>query len=609
MASGAAYIAECQAAGVPIPTTVLDASWTNHGIVTAPFISTGLNAELWSWTSTSPRGMCVALPRWSAPTGGTASLYGIICMSVVTSKTCYFDNNQSLPAYPRGALPMSQFLGGESLRTNGGGTCSDCHSGENPWIIHPQKTAFINFTTARAGFLSPDTWFDPLVTPLWPMNPGPIESLGVAPAGQSECTSCHEQGYAGRFPSPSLNLLSGWCGTVRAIALSQPTMPPSDAPGNYTAHRTELTRLCQSPSNGTIIQGSGPGDTTSLLGPPRIVEPLYTCGGKIGVVGMRFGAEVVLRRGGADIITKVARGELIEFALSELGALGMTGSWTAVQRVGAVTSPPSRAVTARAITTEFPTGLPVPRIFPALTHACAQSVAVSHIPGAKLEVRRIRTGMTNVRASDGSSLFRTAAPIDAPLTSQDSISARQQCGGAWTGWSTAVIPRAQPVPLPQPGVDNSEAFAGQQLVVVVGRTEGARTELGPLVSFSWPIDPEWVDIGAALGRPMATTDALPLRQRLCSASTPDFIVRPRACAELPAPEIETPLSGNNFVVMREYVPSSVIRVFAGPSATEIGDGSGGEIILTRSLVLGETLRVTQTLPGCVATQHFQVGVQ
>ena len=54
--AGQLYMEECAAAGVPVPSTVLDSSWVNHGEIVDPFIIANLTGELWSWTSDNPLG-------------------------------------------------------------------------------------------------------------------------------------------------------------------------------------------------------------------------------------------------------------------------------------------------------------------------------------------------------------------------------------------------------------------------------------------------------------------------------------------------------------------------------------------------------------------------
>jgi hypothetical protein len=615
--SGTDYIAECQAAGVPVPTMVNDGTWENHGILSNEFIETSLFAEVWSWVSSSPRGICLSLPRHTAEVGGLTKITGVICMGIESSKVCYFDSPGDVyfeGGWTRGPHPMSDFVAGAALATNGGGECTDCHAGENPFIVHPDEPAFRDFAADRSIDLRfPDEWPEPIVVADWPMNPGPIESLGAVPGGERGCTTagCHVRGPgSGRLPMGSMDELTSWCYTILPTALSRPTMPPAGAPGNYTAHRTVLNRLCQTPRSGVIRFGTGPTDNVMVLSPPRILTPLYLCGEAIGVIGMRHGAEVILERDGATVATKTAQGERVEFLRSELGAMGMAGTWTARQRVGGVTSGPSAAVTARDILADYPGGLPAPRIDPTLIHACAQSIAVMHVAGTTLEVRRVRLGTTTTWTVGGNSSGYSAVGTDAPLAVQDTLSVRQRCGsGAFSAWSTpGASVRAEPAPVPRPFIDDEEAFAGQRVVTVTGLSEGARVELGPLMSGSWPVGYLDVGIGAALGRTLLTTDALPLRQRLCTVSAPDVIVRPRPCSELPAPEIATPLSGTRFVTFSEYVPSSVLRVSSG--GIEIGDGSGYELTLSRDLVIGETLVVTQEFPGtCAAQSHFEAVVR
>jgi hypothetical protein len=73
---------------------------------------------------------------------------------------------------------------------------------------------------------------------------------------------------------------------------------------------------------------------------------------------------------------------------------------------------------------------------------------------------------------------------------------------------------------------------------------------------------------------------------------------------MPAPRIEQPLGGDDFIVVRSSIPGATIRVRVG--TTEIGDGAGNPIALTRPLVAGEVLIVTQQLGTCNASQAFSI---
>ena len=598
-------MAECRASGVPVPDTILGVDWVNHGTFEGEFVSSEYFPELWSWESTSPRGLCLALPRYTAASGGRARFFGLICLGVETSRACFFDNPRDT-MFARGPVALDRLVGGADLVPNRQGICTDCHTGENPFVVHPEIPAFASLLGMRSAAVRfSNAWYDPLVDASWPMNPGPIESLGSPGAGERQCTDCHSRGASGgRLPLPSADLTPSYC-VVLGVALAR-TMPPSFSRGNYASHSARLLQYCQTRSTGVVVPSSGPEDDSSVLSPPQILEPLYLCGGVIGVTGARVGAEVVLRRDGVPVAMKVARAETVEFSLSEVVPGGMAGRWTAVQRVGSVTSAASREVRARDVMVDYPSGLPLPSIDPLLTHACAQSVAVTHVPGLTIEVERSRAGVTRVRASTGGSRGRTAVAADAPFATQDRVRVRQWCGGRSSAWSVATTPRVEPTPLPQPQIDENEVFVGQSIVTVSGSTEGARIELGPFTGGSWPITSQTVGIGDALRRPLISTDALPLRQRLCGASS-EVVVRPRECTELPAPEAATPLGGTDVIRLTDYVPGSTVRVWSGTA--EIGDGSGGEIRLVRSLISGETLRVMQELPGCRASEHFQVVVR
>jgi hypothetical protein len=616
--SGAAYVSQCRAEGVPVPDQVTNSTgWINHGVLATEFLEQSLTAEVWSWRpSSGPDGLCLALPRWNG--SNTAQLFGLICMGVVTSRTCFFDNPNGT-FFPRNvATPITSFVGGAALVPNLQGVCTDCHAGENPWIIHPEAAPFANLLTTRAEVLRPDRWPDPIVEGSWPMNDGPLLELGPVGAGQQRCDGCHTQANAGRFPLPSTNRTFGFCNTVLFGALngtggSGATMPPTfGAPGSYAAHAAALQSFCNATLvTGVIQQGMAPPDMPSVLSPPMIVEPFYTCGGVIGVQGARAGALVTLHRNGdpMPVASATSTGTLVEFPLSALGAMGMAGTWTARQHVGVNSSPPSLAATARAITADYPSGLPAPQIDPVVLYASAQAVGVLHVPGATLEIQRTRapSGPVSVTRATGSYPF-TVALADATFLSQDVIRVRQRCGsGTYGPLSTAMTVRPAPASLnPGPVVDQNRIFAGQSLIPVVGLTEGARLELGPYTSGSWAIHALTANVAVPLGRPVATTDTLAMRQRLGAATSTTVNVIPRPCSQLPPARASAPAAGTDLLRMLDIVPGSIIRVRAG--ATEIGDGSGPVIRLTRNVVSGETLVITQELPTCSAGQFFQIQV-
>jgi len=246
--SGQAYINECAANSVPIPPSigVLDpsgvAGWKSQGFIptTEQFI-VGTPAEVRTFTSAN--GTCFALPRYSDATLSTVALDGVICLSAITSKVCFWDNQMSGTtfSFPSGTQipigvanlvvnPAGQYqAGGFELEGGQGGVCTNCHAGENPYIIHP-------FSDLGSGNLmgsldgSPTTFgpnrYDPIVAASWPQNAA-SQAASAVPAA---CNSCHVKGDAGRFPHLSLDLKFGYCQNVLYQAINR-TMPPW-APGS-----------------------------------------------------------------------------------------------------------------------------------------------------------------------------------------------------------------------------------------------------------------------------------------------------------------------------------------------------------------------------------------
>jgi uncharacterized repeat protein (TIGR01451 family) len=256
---GAAYINQCSAAGVPIPPDWGTNQWVSRGTLTdaQEFISTSLEAEVFTYKSEAPEGACIALPRAA---GNSIRLLGIICLGKTSSNACFWDNQQDANGdgifesqfFPQKGevVPLSRFAGGADLATaNAGGVCTDCHAGENPFVRHP-GTALgppaLNDLTLFA-----DNWYKPLVASSWPQNPGPTTILDSI-ASEGKCTSCHTLGTGsgttrgGRFPEVSTALPS-YCSTILANAI-QRTMPPG-SPNNpsYKPHADALLAACGQP--------------------------------------------------------------------------------------------------------------------------------------------------------------------------------------------------------------------------------------------------------------------------------------------------------------------------------------------------------------------------
>jgi hypothetical protein len=241
MNSGAAYLAECANAGVPTPPDWGGALWVNNGTLSPNFL--GGNARVFYYNSGSPEGVCYALPR---DNGTDITLLGIICQGKATGNVCFWDNQQDDQAFPiplGDSVPISEFAGGAELFQGSGGICTACHAGENPYVIHPGSALDLGVLGINT---MPDQWYTPLVHPEWPQNAGPLTLFdGDVPApGQEQCSGCHVQGNAGRFPkiSSAINVgVSSYCNAVLTPALVQ-TMP-TVSPGDWSAYSDQVNAL------------------------------------------------------------------------------------------------------------------------------------------------------------------------------------------------------------------------------------------------------------------------------------------------------------------------------------------------------------------------------
>jgi hypothetical protein len=249
--AGKAYNEECAAAGVPTPPTIgkLDPQglngWKTQGFIppSALFI-VNTPTEVRTYHSSSPEGLCIALPRYTDDTKTTVGIDGVICLGQKSSKVCFWDNQMmgaqfEFPAgtqIPIGAADTSinaegkYQAGGLELKGGSGGTCTDCHAGENPFIVHPQvdlggglKMGQLNKPPLNLPTFSVDR-YNPIVAAEWPQNASSQDPSTVPPI----CQGCHMVGgMGGRLPQLS-SQLPAYCKTILPQAIMK-TMPPGAA--------------------------------------------------------------------------------------------------------------------------------------------------------------------------------------------------------------------------------------------------------------------------------------------------------------------------------------------------------------------------------------------
>lgn len=610
-AGGAAYIKECRDAGVPVPAAMFSSEWQLKGIFDNEFISESSDAELWFYASSSPPGLCLALPRYpgNAACGSSdeACLLGIICLGTESNTACFFDNPRG-KAFRRGVeVGIDQFVGGADLVANGQGICSDCHAGENPYVVHREKAPF-----ATLPSLQPRGWPKPLVVAVWPQNPGPTNLLDAVPS-TGRCDSCHRVGSAGRFPDVS-TALPGYCGVILPTATGGPpkgTMPPSGFDATqFAAHRKALLDACLDPptGGGVVVQTDLP-DEPGFVSPPIVIDPLYQCAKQVAVRGAILDAKVEL------FINGRAVGSLIGSNPSQeefkVPALVAGDSVTARQGLGGALSSFSAPVVVRDHTVDFPAGLPAPVIDPTLIHECADTIAVRHVPGAELTV------FTNGGAPSSrptSTDWSVGYPGKVPFAVGDSFTAEIELCGDLSPRAAPVTAVAAPPTIPGPALRPPRVYAGQRLVTIENIVHGARVRLekvglGALGDFGWPV-PWYADFDVAVPPrgPLVAGDQLVVSQQLCLKGPPTTIPPAEECPQLPAPRIRHPQVGNTFVVVSESVPGARLHVYDS-GGVELGDGSGTVITLRRALTGADILTVTQQLGNCMSRTGYRVSAR
>jgi hypothetical protein len=604
---GPEYVRACAAAGVPIPPPVFSAGWTNRGALVNPFLSPGNTAEVMHFQSTNPEGACIALPRYP-PGSDRAELFGLICVGKQSRNACFFDNPNGTHFQKNVPVAIDEFVGGVDLVANGQGECSDCHAGEDPYVIHPDNPPFVGITSQ----IMPSGWYRPLVDPSWAQNPGPTSVLD-AESSTRRCDSCHRAGSAGRFPDASSNVLGGWCGTVFGGAVgSGATMPPAGAgpKGDYTNHIKAISNLCKrTVTDPKIVPSSGLSDNGGFVSPPLVFDPIYACGTRVAVRSGIYGAKITVSVNGAPGPSRVATNpNHEEFTVA---ALNVGDTVTAIQEFAGAISAPSATVTARDHKVDYPGGLPEPAIDPELIYECANIVAIRNVPSATIKLfTNGASPSSGIGSTDWTALFGGKTPF----VVNDAFTAEQSLCADTSPRSTKVVKAiAQPATIPAPTFNPPMVYQGQQLTTLETLVNGAVVQVreatkGPLGSVQTPV---WwfpnFDVATPLGRRLNTSDQLSASQKLCTKGPDSPVPQGVRCEALPPPRIAQPAVGATYVVVLESVPGARVRIYDAAS-TEIGDGSGTFIVLSRAVVGGDQLTAVQQIGECTSRNGFQVSV-
>ncbi len=275
--SGGEYATQCEEAGVPTPKVAFNraaalasndpAQWTPRrdpaglvdNILTNEFTGAGFTTEVYYWTEDND-GVCMILPRID---GSIINLLGVVCQSKSTGKSCFWDAatnvaiddtvcfpgnkdvpGSSLPGHPNQPChdPVPNiFVGGTELPNDD--RCSDCHRGENAFVVHPNTAVDIG------ALVTSNIWSDPIVPDTWDMNEGPANYY-LPKGGPLACATCHTSPViGGRFPE--LSTANGkYCNRVLANALLNPitrTMPQG-GPSSLQLESEALFDACLQPT-------------------------------------------------------------------------------------------------------------------------------------------------------------------------------------------------------------------------------------------------------------------------------------------------------------------------------------------------------------------------
>lgn len=111
--------------------------------------------------------------------------------------------------------------------------CTDCHSGDNVFIIHPGSNIDV-------GNAMSDNWYEPITPVGWPQNEGPMNYF-VDTSNPGSCAGCHADRVGGRYPEVN-SQTPLYC--ERVVGSWNVTMPPEGTANFEPTALAEMINAC-----------------------------------------------------------------------------------------------------------------------------------------------------------------------------------------------------------------------------------------------------------------------------------------------------------------------------------------------------------------------------
>jgi hypothetical protein len=201
------YLERCRKSNVPIPPDWPSPDWVHEGDLDPALAFVTIDGlydthKVYSYRDPAQPGICLLMIRLG---DGDLYLFDVICQSATTGRACFWEND--LATAGRDDLETPRRIVDLETADTVHEPCTNCHRGENAFIVHPGTPI-----DQRPDTDSP-VWYQPISTQSGFVNPPAFEGRNA-----STCSTCHAIGNLTRNGA-------SFCKTVMENAVHR-TMPP-----------------------------------------------------------------------------------------------------------------------------------------------------------------------------------------------------------------------------------------------------------------------------------------------------------------------------------------------------------------------------------------------